>query len=244
MCGVITHLRDTSFVPMSAEIFEARWNRIRELRDEGHIELEEFLGGTSELGAALRCGLLMWTAPCCEWQRYQGLVPTVTGEHYLLHVPEHHLIVVHRDKQAALHGALLLDPAPGQPLVIDAGALPCGLQPAPPANPKKRTDFDPVLELQRLRAEELQCWILEGYADFEAFLAENTLSHAQALSSGLVRRNDPRQDAHRIPLVPQAKGEHYLLLIAAWDLLLVKPEMMRNVFTLIDPDRARGWMAA
>jgi hypothetical protein len=229
---------------MSAEIFQARFECLRDLRDAGHEELEDFLGGTDELGAALRTGLLMRTEKCCEWQRYQGLVPTARGEEFLLHVPEHHVVVVLRDKKQALHGALLLDPSPGQPLWLDPGALPCGLVPAPPADPTKRTDFDPMAELQRLRQEELDCWLLEGYIDFEEFRAENGLDERKLLASGLFRMHDARSDDHQLPFVPTEKGEHYVLLNAAWNLLLVKPEMGRNLFMLIDPDRARGWMAA
>lgn len=229
---------------MSSEIFEERQACLRELRDQGHEELEDYLGGLDELGAPLRCGLLKRVDRCCEWQRYSGLVPTEEGEEYMIHVPEHHVIMVRRGKGMALHGALLLDPKPGEPLRLDPGALPCGLTPAPPANPSKRTDFDPLEELHRLRAEERECWLLEGYLDFDAFRAEHGFTDAQLTGSGLLRRHDPRLDAHSMPYVPTEKGGHYFLLNAAWDLLLVKPEMARNVFILIDPDRARGWLAA
>ncbi|MBK9758389.1 MAG: hypothetical protein IPO90_00085 [Flavobacteriales bacterium] len=229
---------------MSAQIFEARSKCLRELRDAGHEELEDFLGGADELGAAVRTGLLVKVHRCCDWQRYQGLIPTERGEEFLLHVPEHHVIVVKHDRKQALHIELLNDPLPGEPLRLDPGALPCGLVPAPPANPTKRTDFDPVTALQQLRQQELECWLIEGYMDFEEFRAENGLVDQKLLASGLFRRRDERIDDHRLPLVPTEKGEHFLLLNGAWDLLLVKPEMGRNLFMLIDPDRARGWMAA
>jgi hypothetical protein len=229
---------------MSLEIFEARWKCLRELRDAGHEELEDFVGGTDGLGAALRTGLLVQVDKCCEWQRYQGLVPTEQGEAFLIHVPEHHVIMVHRDRKQALHDALAKDPLPGEPLMLPKTALPCGLEPAPPADPKKRTDFDPQAELRRLRQEELACWLIEGYQEFEEFCEEHGITDERLLASDLLRMRDARDQEHRVPWIPSGKGEHFLLLIPAWDLLLVKPEMGRNLFMLIDPERARGWMAA
>jgi hypothetical protein len=229
---------------MSLEIFEARWKCLGELRDAGHEELEDFVGGTEGLGAALRMGLLVLVDKCCEWQRYQGLVPTERGEAFMVHDPEHHIIMVHRDRQQAMREVLAQDPMPGAPLELPKGALPCGLEPAPPANPQKRTDFDPMAELRRLRQEELDCWLIEGYQEFTEFYEEHGIAEEKLLSSDLLRTRDARDEEHRVLWIPTGKGEHYLLLIAAWDLLLVKPEMGRNLFMLIDPDRARGWMAA
>ena len=229
---------------MSIEIFEARWKCLRELRDQGHEELEEFLGGSDELGAPFRTGLLVKVERCCEWQRYQGLVPSEAGAYFLRYVPEHHIIVVERDRKQAFHEALLADPRPVEPLTLDTGALPCGLTPAPPAAPVRRTDFDPLQEMERLRQEELDCWLLEGYQPLDEFMRENNIVEKKVVDSGLVRRNDPRLDDHAMPWVPTEKGSNYLLLNAAWDLLLIKPDMGRNLFMLVDPDRARGWMAA
>jgi hypothetical protein len=229
---------------MSLEIFEARWKCLRELRDAGHEELEDLVGGTDGLGAALRTGLLVQVDKCCEWQRYQGLVPTEEGEEFMIHVAEHHLIMVHRDRKMAMREVLAQDPQPGAPLELPQTALPCGLEPAPPAKPIKRTDFDPMAELRRLRQAELECWLIEGYEEFTEFCQEHGISEERLLASDLLRLRDGRDLEHAVEWIPTGKGEHYLLLIAAWDLLLVKPEMGRNLFMLLDPDRARGWMAA
>jgi len=120
--------------------------------------------------------------------------------------------------------------------------LPFGSAPALPADPDRRKEPDPVAALATLREEERRWWLREGYADLEAFRLSAPIPDRQLLASGLFRPRDERNDQHALPFVPVGKGEHFMTLVVPWDLLLIKPEMARSLFLLIDRGRARQWM--
>src|SRR5690606_33721521 len=97
---------------MSAQVFEARWNRIQRSREQGDEGLSDVLVRHSSLGPLVRCGLVRTREEWSEFQRYHGYVPTELGEQFLLYIPDKELVLVRPGKSAPLFLELKNDPAP------------------------------------------------------------------------------------------------------------------------------------
>ncbi|MCB0792469.1 MAG: hypothetical protein H6595_03435 [Flavobacteriales bacterium] len=222
---------------MSAAVFEARWNRIRHMRENGYEELSDFLGLQAGLGPAVRCGLLRRREENGEFQRYHGYVPTEKGSEYLVHLPEKELIMVRPGKSASLFNQLKKDPMPDA--VFKATyALPT------------REQFQAVELLHEQagrdlwkvqRAQELHRRLLLGYSDLRTFTTRTGVGEGILLRLELCAPLEDRPHDRALSVVVNSAGAPYLELVERWALLLVKPGMELPLWARCEPERSAYW---
>lgn len=223
--------------PMSAAVFEMRWNRLLDLRASGHEELTDFLGRHSSLGPLVRLGLLRRRESGSEFQRYNGYVPTRKGLQFLIHAPEEELILVRPEKSASLFLELQNDPMP-KALFKETFAEPTSPQLKDVMEQKANAGRD-VWRVQR--AEFLWNAVIEGFMDMRCFTKRHGAGDGSLLRLGLCkpRVNKPHERALEIQVT--AEGAPYLEEVINFGLLLVKPGMELPLFELCEPARAEYW---
>lgn len=230
---------------MYAVMFEARWERKRELEAMGHMELEDFIGAPCDIGPLVRCGLLRRRpVKRDEFQRYWGHEPVGEGVRLFMHDPVHHLIMVRGEHIGELRERLAKDPAPHapyhpsfQPLdLLDALAV---RMEQPPLYRDNHKGSDP--RTSGARDAAMDTWIASGCHEYAAFRRAYKLHDDALLASGLCTRHPAGRDPHAVRIVPTEKGRAYFTLDAAHDLLLVNPGMGLPLFDLLDPTRASYW---
>lgn len=223
--------------PMSAAVFETRWNLLLELRSAGHEELMDFLGRHSGLGPMVRLGLLRRRESGSEFQRYNGYVPTRKGLRFLVHVPEEELILVTPEKSASLFLELQNDPMPSAPF------KPTFAEPTAP-------QFNAVIEQKQnagrdvwrvQRAEFLWNSLIEGYMDIRAFTQRHGAGEGSLLRLGLCKPRAVKPHDRALEIQVTEQGAPYLQEIENFGLLLVKPGMELGLFELCEPARAHYW---
>jgi hypothetical protein len=223
--------------PMSAAVFELRWNRLLDLRSSGHEELVDFLGRHANVGPMVRLGLLRKREAGSEFQRYNGYVPTREGLKYLVHVPEEELILVRPEKSASLFLALQNDPMPRAPFK-DTFAEPTLSQ------------FDAVIEQKAnagrdvwrvQRAEYLWNAILEGSMDIRSFTKRHGAGEGALLRLGLCKPRVVKPHDRALDIQVTKEGAPYLQEVENFGLLLVRPGMELPLFELCEPAKAEYW---
>lgn len=223
---------------MYADVFEARWKCMSDLHKQGHVELEELLGVNAGLGAAVRTGLLRRSEQCCDFERYQGYVPTGSGDRFMLYVPEQHVIMVRSSELPAFQQALACDPCPEA--VFHSGFDPRTTTREPlSADPTRFADERELAEARH--ADILHGWNLRGYRDFATFRAEHSVADELLLASRLCVRDDHAAEGSNLTMLPTPEGELYLHVVRERELVLIKPGMALQLLDLLDPTTARYW---
>lgn len=222
---------------MSAAMFEMRWNRLQDLRANGHEELGDFLGRRASLGPLVRLGLLRRREMNVEYQRYNGHVPSARGEEFLFHAKEEELILVRPEKSASLFLLLQSDPMPRAPFK-ETFAEPTASQFMAMEEARANAGRD-VWRVQR--ADELKARLMNGYMDMRVFTQRHGAGDGALLRLGLVRPRPERPHDRAIELEVTEEGANYLEEVMNYGLLLVKPGMELPLFALCEPGGAEYW---
>ena len=223
--------------PMAALVFEARYDRILRSREQGYEELGDFLGRNAGLGPLVRTGLMRRREMNAEFQRYQGYVPTRTGEEFMLFIPDKELILVRPEKSASLYLALQNDPAPKAPFK--------------PAYAEPSADqFELVMQMREQagndlwrvqRADEMRRLLLAGYMEIRSFTKRTGVGEGALLRADLVRGRAERPHDRALHLEITETGKDFLVAAEPWEILVVKPGMELPLFAAAEPDKASYW---
>lgn len=222
---------------MAAAVFEARYDRILRSREQGYEELGDFLGRNAGLGPLVRTGLMRRREENVEFQRYQGYIPTPSGEEYLLYIAEKELILVRPEKSASLYLALQNDPAPKAPFK--------GMYAEPSAE-----QFELVAQMREQagndlwrvqRADELRRLLLAGHMEIKSFTKRTGVGEGALLRADLVRGRSERPHDRALHLEISDTGKEFLVVADPWELLLVRPGMELPLFAAAEPDNASYW---
>lgn len=219
--------RVRQFCAMGSAAFERRWSYVQELREQGHVELSDFLG-SADVEPLKELGLLESTGYDHPYARYQGCMPTLAGKQYFAHHFLRQVIMLKPGYAEDLHAMLMLK---AQPLWLPTGT----------GSPSQRSGehgkastfswtghhtYDPAMK----QRDEMERLLATGYLPLDEVWNVHRIDTMQLIAARLCEYTLKEGNTIVYTLQPTEKGAEYLYGPPALGRLFLKPGMGAELF--------------